>query len=160
MDILSLLDNLEHAIENGKKPFLSTDKVMVDPEELFRYIDQLRASVPQEIRDAQWIKKEEERIKSTALAERERILQETQAEVEALLAQSEIIRLAEERAKEIIYQANDNAREITINAFQYANDVMEKIEKQLTIYYDVIQDGKIEIQKTLGIAQENSATEL
>ena len=80
MDIINLLDNLEHAIESGKKSFLSADKVMVDPEVLFGYIDQLRASVPQEIRDAQWIKKEEERIKSTALAERERILQEAYAE--------------------------------------------------------------------------------
>ena len=33
--------------------------------------------------------------------------------------------------------------------FNYADDIMEKIEKQLQIYYDVVQDGKEEIQRSL-----------
>ena len=36
----------------------------------------------------------------------------------------------------------------------YANDIMEKIEKQLTIYYDVVQDGREEIQKSLQQLQQ------
>jgi len=153
MDMLVLLDGLEKVVDNAKKTILSGDKVMVDPDAVYGYIDQLRATIPQEIRDAQFIKKEEERLKSQAIAERERIISEAKAEAEAMVAESEIVRMAEERAKQIIYDANDKARELTINSFQYANSIMEKIEKQLTIYYEVVQDGKAEIQKSLDIAQ-------
>ena len=149
MDILSLLDQLEQLIAGGKKTILSGDKVLVDPQEIYYIIDQLRTSVPQEIRDAQWIKKEEDRIKSNAIAENERIIKEAQAEAERLVEESQIVRMSEERGKEIILSANKDAQDITMGAFQYANDIMEKIEKQLSIYFDVIQDGKAEIQKTL-----------
>ena len=150
MDILSLLDQLEQLIAGGKKTILSGDKVLIDPQEVFNLIDQMRTISPQEIRDAQWIKREEDRIKSDAIAENERIISEAQTEAMRIVEESRIVKMSEERGKEIIAEANKNAQDITIGAFQYANDIMEKIEKQLTIYYDVIQDGKEEIQKTLG----------
>ena len=150
MDILSLLDQLEQLIAGGKKTILSGDKVLVDPQEVFNLIDQMRTIIPQEIRDAQWIKREEDRIKSNAIAENERIISEAQTEAMRIVEESRIVKMSEERGKEIIAEANKNAQDITIGAFQYANDIMEKIEKQLTIYYDVIEDGKEEIQKTLG----------
>ena len=150
MDILSLLDQLEQLIAGGKKTILSGDKVLVDPQEVFNLIDQMRTIIPQEIRDAQWIKREEDRIKSNAIAENERIISEAQTEAMRIVEESRIVKMSEERGKEIIAEANKNAQDFTIGAFQYANDIMEKIEKQLTIYYDVIQDGKEEIQKTLG----------
>ena len=150
MDILSLLDQLEQLIAGGKKTILSGDKVLVDPQEVFNLIDQMRTIIPQEIRDAQWIKREEDRIKSNAIAENERIISEAQTEAMRIVEESRIVKMSEERGKEIIAEANKNAQDITIGAFQYSKDIMEKIEKQLTNYYDVIQDGKEEIQKTLG----------
>lgn len=156
MDILSLLDQLEKIIAGGKKTILSGDKVLVDPQEVFQLIDQMRTIIPQEIRDAQWIKREEERIKSNAIAENERIISEAQSEAVRLVEESRIVKMSEERGKEIIAEANKNAQDITIGAFQYAHDIMEKIEKQLSIYYDVIQDGKEEIQKTLGDLEAES----
>ena len=42
MDILSLLDQLEQLIAGGKKTILSGDKVLVDPQEVFNLIDQMR----------------------------------------------------------------------------------------------------------------------
>ena len=50
-------------------------------------------------------------------------------------------------------EAQSTAHDITLGAFQYANDIMEKIEKQLQIYYDVVQDGKEEIQKSIDALQ-------
>ena len=156
MDILNLLDQLEQLIAGGKKTILSGDKVLVDPQEIYYLIDQLRTSIPQEIRDAQWIKKEEDRIKSNAIAENERIIKEAQLEAQRLVEESQIVKMSEERGKEIILSANKDAQDITRGAFQYANDIMEKIEKQLSIYFDVIQDGKAEIQKTLDELQQES----
>ena len=154
MNILDMLDELEGVITNAKKPLLQSDKVMVEQEAVYRYIDQIRAALPDEIRDAQWVKKEEQRIMDTAKAEYDRILLEAQAEAEKMAEQTEIVRIARQKAEDIIMSAQQTAHELTEGAFMYANDIIEKIEKQLTIYYDVVQDGREEIQRSLQQLQQ------
>lgn len=149
MSIYNLLDQLESTIEGSKRAFMQNDKIIIDPEELYRLIDQIRASVPDDIRDAQWVKKEEEQIKKKAQDDYERIIQEAHVRAQELTSETEVFHLAEARVKEMLEEANQAAHDITLGAFNYADDIMEKIEKQLQIYYDVVQDGKDEIQKSL-----------
>ena len=155
MDILSALEELESVIESSKKPLLQSDKVIVDQETLYRYIDLIRANLPDEIRDAQWVKKVEQRIIDSAREEYDRIIMEAQAKIQRMAEQTEIVRLAKQEAQEILDSAEQTAHELTENAFMYANDIMEKIEKQLTIYYDVVQDGRAEIQQSLRQLQQS-----
>lgn len=134
---------------------MQNDKIIISPEELYQLIDQIRSSVPDDIKDAQWVKKEEEQIKRKAQEDYERIIEEARLRAQDLVCETEIYRLAEIRVKEMLEEANQAAHDITLGAFNYANDIMEKIEKQLQIYYDVVQDGKDEIQKSLdALAQE------
>lgn len=149
MSIYNLLDQLESTIEGSKRAFMQTDKIIVDPEELYKIIDQIRSSVPDDIRDAQWVKREEEQIKRKAQEDYERIIEEARARAQELVSETEVYRLAEIRVREMLDEANQAAHDITLGAFNYADDIMEKIEKQLQIYYDVVQDGKDEIQRSL-----------
>ncbi len=149
MSIYNLLDQLESTIEGSKRAFMQTDKIIVDPEELYKIIDQIRSSVPDDIRDAQWVKREEEQIKRKAQEDYERIIEEARARAQELVSETEVYRLAEIRVREMLEEANQAAHDITLGAFNYADDIMEKIEKQLQIYYDVVQDGKDEIQRSL-----------
>ncbi|MFR6291903.1 MAG: hypothetical protein ACLUKQ_10680, partial [Peptococcaceae bacterium] len=73
MSIYNLLDQLESTIEGSKRAFMQNDKVIINPEELYQIIDQIRSSVPDDIKDAQWVKKEEEQIKKKAQEDYERI---------------------------------------------------------------------------------------
>lgn len=149
MSIYNLLDQLESTIEGSKRAFMQADKIIVDPEELYKIIDEIRSSVPDDIRDAQWVKKEEEQIKRKAQEDYDRILEEARARAQELVSETEVYRLAETRVREMLDEANQAAHDITLGAFNYADDIMEKIEKQLQIYYDVVQDGKDEIQRSL-----------
>jgi vacuolar-type H+-ATPase subunit H len=149
VSIFNLLDQLESTIEGSKRAFMQNDKIIISPEELYQLIDQIRATVPDDIKDAQWVKKEEEQIKKKAQEDYERIIEEAHLRAQDLVCETEIYRLAEIRVKEMLDEANQAAHDITLGAFNYANDIMEKIEKQLQIYYDVVQDGKDEIQKSL-----------
>ena len=140
---------MESTIEGSKRAFMQTDKIIVDPEELYKIIDEIRSSVPDDIRDAQWVKREEEQIKRKAQEDYERIIEEARARAQELVSETEVYRLAEIRVREMLEEANQAAHDITLGAFNYADDIMEKIEKQLQIYYDVVQDGKDEIQRSL-----------
>lgn len=153
MNIYDLLDQLESIVKNSKSAFMQSGKIVVDPEELYQMIDQIRTSVPDDIRDAQWVKKEEEQIKRKAQEDYERIIAEAQVRAQELTSDTEVYRLAEIRVNEMLAEAQSTAHDITLGAFQYANDIMEKIEKQLQIYYDVVQDGKEEIQKSIDALQ-------
>ena len=149
MSIYNLLDQLESTIEGSKRAFMQNDKIIISPDELYQLIDQIRSTVPDDIKDAQWVKKEEEQIKKKAQEDYERIIEEAHLRAQDLVCETEIYRLAEIRVKEMLDEANQAAHDIPLGAFNYANDIMEKIEKQLQIYYDVVQDGKDEIQKSL-----------
>lgn len=149
MNILRLLDDLEAVIERGKKPLLQSDKVIIESDVVYNYIDQLRANLPEDIRDAQWVKKEEQRIMDTAKSEYDRIIAEAKEYAMQVASKTEIVRLAEEQAEEILSDAQNTAHDLTEGAFMYAHDIMDKIEKQLTIYFEVVQDGKAEIQQSI-----------
>ena len=149
MSIYNLLDQLESTIEGSKRAFMQNDKIIIDPEDLYQLIDQIRSSVPDDIKDAQWVKKEEEQIKKKAQEDYERIIEEARLRAQDLVSETEIYSLAEIRVREMLDEANQAAHDVTLGAFNYANDIMEKIEKQLQIYYDVVQDGKDEIQKSM-----------
>ena len=58
--------------------------------------------------------------------------------------------------REIVEHARRQAHEITEGAFNYAHDIMSKLENQLTVYYEVIQEGRSDIQKSLDAMKEQS----
>ena len=113
MSIYNLLDQLESTIEGSKRAFMQTDKIIVDPEELYKIIDQIRSSVPDDIRDAQWVKREEEQIKRKAQEDYERIIEEARARAQELVSETEVYRLAEIRVREMLEEANQAAHDIT-----------------------------------------------
>src|SRR5205085_332345 len=56
MDVLVLIDKLDDTIHNAK-PVPLTDQVRVDKEEIYDILDQMRATIPEEIKQARWIEK-------------------------------------------------------------------------------------------------------
>ena len=117
MSIYNLLDQLESTIEGSKRAFMQTDKIIVDPEELYKIIDEIRSSVPDDIRDAQWVKREEEQIKRKAQEDYERIIEEARARAQELVSETEVYRLAEIRVREMLDEANQAAHDITLGCW-------------------------------------------
>ena len=61
MEIFTLLENIEDILEKSKGvPF--SNKVLVDKEEILEIISELRLKLPEELKQAKWIKEERQRI--------------------------------------------------------------------------------------------------
>ena len=61
MEIFTLLETLEDILENSRNlPF--TAKTMVDKEEMLEIIKEIRIKLPDELKQAKWIKEERQRI--------------------------------------------------------------------------------------------------
>ncbi len=75
MDVLVLIDKLDDLVHNAK-PVPLTDQVRVDKEEIYDILDQMRATIPEEIKQARWIVKERQEMLAEAKKEAERIIKE------------------------------------------------------------------------------------
>ena len=68
MDVLVLIDKLDELVHNAKAVPL-TDQVRIDREEIWEILDQMRATIPDEIKQARWIVKERQEMLAEAKRE-------------------------------------------------------------------------------------------
>src|SRR4051812_16214562 len=100
MDVLVLIDKLDDLVHQAKAVPL-TDQVRIDREEIYDILDQMRATIPQEIKQARWIVKERQEMLAEAKRETDRVLQEAREQAVREASQTEIVKLAEKQAQEI-----------------------------------------------------------
>ncbi len=130
MDVLVLIDKLDDLVHNAK-PVPLTDQVRVDREEIYDLLDQMRATIPEEIKQARWIVKERQEMLAEAKRESERIIKEARDQQTRLVSQEEITKQAERAAEEIVEDANARAREIRLGAEDYADEILNTLEVNL-----------------------------
>jgi cell division septum initiation protein DivIVA len=135
MDVLVLIDKLDDLVHNAKRVPL-TDEVRVDKEEIYDLLDQMRATIPEEIKQARWIVKERQEM----LAEAKR--EEARDRQEKLISQEEITKQAERAAEDIIEDARAREREIRLGAEDYADEILNTLEVNLTKFIGAVQRGR------------------
>lgn len=145
MEIFTLLENLEEIIESGTKVPLST-KVMVDKEELKEILEEIRMKLPDELKQAKWVKEERQRIIMDAQKEADQIVKETETKIISLVDDHEITRQALAQKEEIIESADKVAREITTGTREYADALLERLEEILKEALNVVHDNRKELK--------------
>ncbi|MBI5310804.1 MAG: ATPase [Actinobacteria bacterium] len=141
MDVLVLIDKLDDLIHNAK-PFPLSDNVRVDKEEIYDLLDQMRATIPEEIKQARWIVKERQEMLAEAKREAERIVKEGHDEQQRLVSEQEVVKQAENHAEDIIEEARAREREIRLGAEDYADDILNTLEVNLEKFLAAVQRGR------------------
>ena len=121
MDGLELLDELEEVVAQGANvPF--SGRCILERDELMDLIQELKLKLPDDLKQAKWIK-----------SERQRILQEAQAEADAIIkaANEKGISMINEHeiTQQAVEKANAEAQAIQDSAYNYADDLLETVEK-------------------------------
>ncbi|MBU6289311.1 MAG: hypothetical protein ACKO2D_08395 [Chloroflexota bacterium] len=140
IDILYLVDRLEAIFTNGQRvPF--THKIMIDDQECYDLLDQIRQVVPEEIRAAKKVTVDRDRITGEAQLEAQRIIQEAEDYREQLLSEEGRLEAAEIRSREIVDEATADAEALRDGANEYALDVLEALSSRLSDLLDQVQNG-------------------
>ena len=93
MEIFTLLETLEEALEKSRTiPF--SDKCIVDKEEFFEIIKEIRIKLPDELKQAKWVKEERSRIIVEAKKEADDIVKEAENRIISMIDEHEITRKA------------------------------------------------------------------
>ncbi len=146
MDLLSLLNEMEELIENCAR-IPMTRKVLVDEDRLLDFMDRIRTTMPDEIRQAKWIIQEREKVIADSKREAERVLEDAQKEIEKQAEESEVARQARMVAEEIINKAKTIAQEIRDGARAYADDVLKSLAENTARVMEQIQQGRDELKE-------------
>ena len=141
MDVLVLIDKLDDLAHNAKTVPM-TGTVRVDREEIYDILDQMRATIPEEIKQARWIVKERQEMLAEAKREAERVVKEAREQQERLISDEEVYKQAERAAEEIIEDARETERQIRLGAEDYADEILSTLEVNLDKFLAAVQRGR------------------
>ncbi len=145
MDILKTIDELEEIIETaGSIPF--SGKISVDKTKLLELVQTLRLELPNEIKEATWIKDERDRIIGEADKEATEKMALVEAKSAELLDENYIMKLAYEKAESIVNQANEESAKIRQGARTYADEVLQNTQENLSEVIRIINNNRQQLK--------------
>lgn len=158
MDILHLIDRLEELFNESRAiPF--THNVVVDEEKMLDLIDQMRVAIPDEMKNAQQVMAQRDRILAQAKEESQRTLELAREQGEQLLERDSIVQsaqtYAEQRATDIIADADQTRRD----ADHYVIETLTHLELELERYLNQVRNGIRTVQESADAQAVESESE-
>jgi cell division septum initiation protein DivIVA len=145
VDILYLLDQLEEVLGGGSRLPL-TSRTLVDEQEILDILDQIRVSIPDELKAARRLTQDRDQVLADARAEAERILSDAEAQVAERVAEHHVARIAEQRAADVQNRALQQAEDIRREADAYAYQVLQKLREQVGQVAQTVDRGMTELE--------------
>ena len=140
MDVMYLLERLEEVLGAGTRlPF--TSRALVDDEECFEIIDQIRLSLPQEIRQARKVNADRDAVIDQAQAQAEQTLRNAEEQARELVREHHISREAHAESEEIIAQAERKAAQVRREVDEYAYNVLLDLDRRLEGLVGTVRNG-------------------
>lgn len=140
MDILQLIDRLEELFNDAKAvPF--THNVVVDEDKMLELIDQMRIAIPEEVKKAQQVVAQRDRVMAQAQEEANRTLQIARDKADQLVQKDMIVQEAQRRAEQILAQARAEAEGVRVDADNYVLDTLMQLQDQIAKMSNQVSNG-------------------
>ena len=146
MDILNLVDKLEELFSQGRSVPL-THNVIVDEDRMLDIIDQMRISIPDEVKRSQQVLAQRDRILAQAKEEHDRTIEIAKEKREQLTSSNEVTAEAKKRADQIISQAYTESEVIKREADKYALDTLKRLEFEMDRTINQVRNGIRTLQR-------------
>jgi hypothetical protein len=126
-NIFNLIDEMENYFDTCKKMPI-TNKLMVDMEVIYEFMTDLRLKLPEEIKRAERIVNEKEKIIYEAKHAAQNAEKEAESKVHELINNHEIMQQARFEAERIVVDAKSTAGEIKLGAYEYIDEIIGQLE--------------------------------
>jgi len=148
IDILFLVDQLEELVNESRRVPITGD-VIIDAERFMNLVDQMRLAIPAEIRQAQRVQQERERVLAQAREEARRLIERANEEASKAVGDQVLVQQARERGEEIIARAYEEARALRRDADSYALGMLRSLLQQLQALQQEVHNGIAALQDVL-----------
>ncbi len=130
MKVLELLEELEDIVDAATKvPMMS--KVMVEAEDIFSIVREIRLALPDDVQQAKWIRDERDRILEDAKNEYERIIREAKKQADYLVETDEITMRATKLSQEIRQDAEVHAKLLKMRTYDYVDKMLYDMQAKM-----------------------------
>jgi cell division septum initiation protein DivIVA len=148
MDILHLVDRLEELF-NESRPIPLTHSVIVDEDRMLEIIDQMRISIPEEVKKAQQVLAQRDRVLAQAQEEANRTVKIAKDKGDEIISRDAIVDGAQARAEQIIAQARADAEALRLEADDYIIEALSALEAELNRLLNQARNGiaKLNVEK-------------
>lgn len=136
-----LIEELYEMVDKAWSLPLSGGRAVLDGEEVKAILDEIRDSLPQELRQAKAIVADRTQIISDAKHEAESIIRVAEERAKNILNQDELVRQAQAKANDLISQAQNKCREMRRASNEYIDDLMKRTD-------DALAENLAELRKT------------
>ena len=148
MDILQLIDRLEELF-NDSKSIPLTRNVMVDEDRMLDIIDQMRIAIPEEVKKAQQLLGQRDRVLAQAQEEANRTLDLARQKADQLSSKEMVVQESQRRGEQILTQARTDAENTRGDADDYVmrsltqlQAALERSSNQVEYGIRVVQDAE------------------
>ena len=132
MNIDDTLEAMDEILDKAMQVPFSGKKGLIDVGMMRSLIEDIRMSMPDEIKQAQNLVNDRKIIISDAKNEAERIIKKAEEKAEKMVSQEEITRQPNERANEIIHEAQTKYNEFRVSTNEYVDSMLTRVEELLT----------------------------
>ena len=147
MDILHLVDRLEELF-NDSRAIPLTKNVAVDEDRMLDLIDQMRIAIPDQVKKAQKMLSEKDRIQAQAQEEAQRTITLAREKSEGLVDRDSIVESAQARGNQIVEQSNLDAEATRRDADEYVLDTLTNLEIEMERVISQVRNGIQALQQT------------
>lgn len=146
--ILGYLEELEDLVDSCR-PVPFSGKISVNKDEIFDIVSDIRLNLPTEIRQAQRIAADCDKIVNEATTRANSIIRDAEAKANRMMEEHEITRLAHEEAVRIVDEAKQTSRNIRVGAIEYADEILSKTEQIVKSTFDSYSKHSREVEDYL-----------
>ena len=141
MEISEIIDKLEEKIDKAMNiPFVN--RSLMDKEELLADIEDIRLQLPEELKQARWVKEERKKIISEAQQEAESIIKSAEEKTIQMVQEHEITKKAYERATGMIDSAKENAQETKKQTLEYCDEILYSMQQKFESLIETIKESR------------------
>ncbi len=140
MDILHLVDRLEELF-NESRSIPLTHSVAVNEERILDIIDQMRVSIPEEIKKAQTLLAQRDRIMAQSKEEADRTIAIAREKSDTMVERDAIVEAARAKAEQIMEQARLENEKTKRDADEYVLQSLTSLEAELDRILVQVRNG-------------------
>ena len=129
MNVNELLDTIEDTLDESASMPLSGGKRLVDVAQIQEYLDEIRANLPGELRQAQQIVNDRAQIVDSANAQAQAIVKKAEERARILTSDAEIVKAAQQRAAEISSSTQAEMRALRQKGTDYCDNMLRNTEE-------------------------------
>jgi len=133
---------------SAARPMPLSASAMINKEEVLELLEEAINRLPDELREARWLRKEREEYLAKMRADGDEITVAARTRAEQMVQRTEVVKAAEHRARRIVESAEAEARRLRLECEDFCDQKLASFEIVLERTLKLVASGREKLQAT------------